>query len=142
VYVVATGATGTGAHLFYEGALKVANEDDVIGDIGDEKDPSEANLCSGDAEDFDSFETTTPDVEELDVVDDAPVISKNDVTGAPWPESWRESDKPARLIALDAWVSWNASFSGCKREMRGKVAGVNRFCAAFKDSIYGTEFWR
>lgn len=61
---------------------------------------------------------------------------------SPWPESWRESDKPARLIALDAWTSMEMSHTGCVREMRGKVSRPNAFCAAWKDEIYGHPYWR
>jgi len=59
-----------------------------------------------------------------------------------WPDSWVKADKPARLIALDAWTSMGASFRGCVREMRGNVVAPKRFCASFKDEIYGTTYWR
>lgn len=59
-----------------------------------------------------------------------------------WPESWRESDKPARLIALDAWISMRGSVSGCMREMRGEVADPGRFCADFADRLYQWDYWR
>jgi len=69
-------------------------------------------------------------------------IDAGDIDGAgigfdSYPESWRESDRPARLILLDAWTSMGASFSGCRREM-----GSARFCAAMKDEVYGTTEWR
>jgi hypothetical protein len=54
-----------------------------------------------------------------------------------WPDSWEESDKPARLIALDAWTSMQATWRGCFAEI-----GSKRICSAFKDSILGTENWR
>jgi hypothetical protein len=54
-----------------------------------------------------------------------------------YPESWRESDRPTRLILLDAWTSMGASFTGCRREMES-----TKFCAAMKDEIYGTTEWR
>lgn len=54
-----------------------------------------------------------------------------------FPPSWRKSDKPARLIALHAWAKMGASFSGCFQELQS-----NRLCAAFKDTIYQTPYWR
>jgi hypothetical protein len=88
------------------------------------------------------YDLTGRTAEELVSVADVPGVSRGDVGQAPWPESWRESDKPARLIALDAWADFNASHTGCVREMRGRVRRVNAFCAAFKDSILQWEGWR
>ena len=59
-----------------------------------------------------------------------------------YPDSWEESDTPARLILLDAWTSMGASFDGCQREMRGEIARTAPFCAAMKDEVYGTTQWR
>lgn len=59
-----------------------------------------------------------------------------------WPESWRESDKPARLIALDAWVSMGGSVDACIVEMRGEIADPGRFCADFADRLYMWDYWR
>jgi len=60
-----------------------------------------------------------------------------------WPDSWEESSTPARVIALKAWAGMGASFTGCTREMRGSLTGSpDRFCADFKDRLYGTETWR
>jgi hypothetical protein len=60
-----------------------------------------------------------------------------------WPQSWQESSTPARVIALKAWAGMGGSFTACTREMRGKLTGSpNRFCADFKDRLYGTEKWR
>jgi len=54
-----------------------------------------------------------------------------------WPPSWRKSDKPARLIALDAWTQMGATWRGCMSEI-----GSRRLCSSFKDEILGTERWR
>jgi len=54
-----------------------------------------------------------------------------------WPDSWRKADEPARLIALDAWSSMGGTWRGCFAEI-----GSKRLCAAFKDTILGTEEWR
>jgi len=60
-----------------------------------------------------------------------------------WPDSWEESSTPARIIALKAWAGMGGSFDGCVREMRGELVGSpDRFCADFKDRIYGTDLWR
>lgn len=54
-----------------------------------------------------------------------------------WPDSWEQSDTPARLIALDAWTSMEASFTGCMKEI-----GDRRICAAFKDEMLQWTGWR
>jgi len=59
-----------------------------------------------------------------------------------YPESWQESDQPARMIALKAWASMGGTFRGCRREMRGEIASPNRFCAAMKNKLLGWEGWR
>jgi hypothetical protein len=58
------------------------------------------------------------------------------------PESWRESDTPARVIALKAFAGMGGSFDGCVREMRGNVTSPDRFCGAFLDEVLGYEAWR
>ena len=59
-----------------------------------------------------------------------------------WPQSWVDSPQPARLIALKAWAGMGGSFDGCVREMRGNIVSPDRFCADFKDRLYGREDWR
>lgn len=64
-----------------------------------------------------------------------------------WPDSWKESETPARIIAMKAWVSMGArhgggSPGGCTSSMRGQIADPDRFCADLKDRIYGTDLWR
>lgn len=59
-----------------------------------------------------------------------------------WPESWVESDTPARVIALKALAGMGGSFDGCVREMRGNIASPDRFCADFLDRLYMNPYWR
>jgi hypothetical protein len=59
-----------------------------------------------------------------------------------YPDSWEESDRPARIILLDAFTSMNASFDGCMREMRGKMVNPERFCGSMLDEVYGSTHWR
>ncbi len=59
-----------------------------------------------------------------------------------WPQSWQDSDQPARLIALKAWAGMGGRHTGCVREMRGNVGQPNAFCGDFKDRILGWEGWR
>jgi hypothetical protein len=59
-----------------------------------------------------------------------------------WPDSWEESDTPARLIAMKAWAAMGGDVSGCIREMRGNVTRPGAFCGDFADRLYGTDFWR
>lgn len=89
-----------------------------------------------------SYDLTGREAAELVSPADVPGVTRTDVGQAPWPESWRESEKPARLIALDAWADFNASHTGCVREMKGRIRRPNAFCGAFKDSILGYETWR
>jgi len=58
------------------------------------------------------------------------------------PESWRESDTPARVIALKAFAGMGGSFDGCVREMRGAVSNPDAFCGSFLDEVLGYESWR
>jgi len=58
------------------------------------------------------------------------------------PESWRESDTPARVIALKAFAGMGGSFDGCTREMRGAVSNPDAFCGSFLDEVLGYEAWR
>lgn len=88
------------------------------------------------------YDPTDMEAEELVSADSVPGVSRTDTGRAPWPESWRESDTPARIIALDAWSSWGASHTGCTREMKGRIRQPNAFCAAFKDAILGYKTWR
>lgn len=57
------------------------------------------------------------------------------------PESWRDSDRPSRLILLDAWASMGGQFncggSCCMGELDDE-----ELCAAMKDAALGTTEWR
>jgi len=64
-------------------------------------------------------------------------LAANDLGFDSWPDSWRDSKKPARLIALDAWASMGGTWRGCFKEIKSK-----RICSAFKDEILGTTKWR
>lgn len=59
-----------------------------------------------------------------------------------WPESWEESETPARVIALKAWAGLGGRFTTCRREMAGEIASPSRFCADFKDRILQWHGWR
>ncbi|AGM11268.1 hypothetical protein HHTV1_12 [Haloarcula hispanica tailed virus 1] len=67
-----------------------------------------------------------------------------------YPDSWEESDTPARLILLKAWAGMNGQFncpSGncCKGTMRKTGMSENasdQFCAAMKDRVLMWEGWR
>lgn len=54
-----------------------------------------------------------------------------------YPDSWEKSEKPNRLILLDAWSSMSGTFTGCMSEI-----GSRRICASMKDTVLGTERWR
>lgn len=59
-----------------------------------------------------------------------------------WPQSWVDSETPARVIALKALAGMNGTFDGCVREMRGNIASPDRFCADFLDRVWGNPYWR
>lgn len=59
-----------------------------------------------------------------------------------YPDSWKESPKPARLILLDAWSSLGGTFTTCRADMAGEIRSPSRFCASMKDEVLQTERWR
>jgi len=89
----------------------------------------------------DTIETDVENPEE-DVEEVAGNTVANQDGRFTWPESWRESDQPARLIALKAFAGMGGSFDGCEREMRGEIASPERFCGAFIDRLVGNPYWR
>lgn len=136
VYLV--GRESGGAKPFAPDELSSISQDDAFGEMPDDpmSDLDDAEMAEV-YEHFDDPQTVTVD-ELLDV----PGVDDPGVGFSSWPDSWRKADTPARLIALDAWTSMNASFDGCVREMRGNISRPDAFCAAFKDEIYGFEGWR
>jgi hypothetical protein len=78
---------------------------------------------------------------------DATPLRANDFT---MPETWRESDTPARVILLKAWAGMNGQFDCggdcCKGELMSSgmsERGANRVCASMKDEVLGGwEGWR
>jgi len=95
------------------------------------------------ASDLESGELPEVDVDpEEDLGDQSANVSANQDGHFTWPESWRESDTPARIIALKAWASMGGRHTGCVREMKGNISRPNAFCADFKDRILGWEGWR
>lgn len=100
----------------------------------------------------DLAETDFPEVDvenpEEEVTGNTITVTANQDGRFQWPESWRESDTPARLIALKAWQGMGGRHgggevpTGCVAEMMGSVADPDRFCADFKDRILGWEGWR
>jgi hypothetical protein len=69
-------------------------------------------------------------------------LSENQDGFFEWPQSWVDSETPARVIALKALSGMGGSFDGCVREMRGNIASPDRFCADFLDRVYGNPYWR
>lgn len=145
VYIVGLAHTNGGSHPFYADQISTVDRDEILGDMDIDADPADM----GDEEDGeDEEENSEPEldisgsstVEELTPVN-SPVTSRGNA-GPPWPESWKKSNKPARLIALDAWQSMGASFRGCRRSMVKSMSNPNRYCARFKDTIYGHTYWR
>lgn len=126
VYVVAL--EDSGIEPMRASDLEMAEEDALRPDDADVEDPTEA-VSDADLAAF-ARPADSNDIAELDVGWDD------------YPDSWEEADRPARLILLDMWLSFNASFDGCVREMRGRIRDPEEFCASTADQIYGTTAWR
>lgn len=126
IYIVAL-ETG-GSKPFEASELSPIGVDDAFGAVEDEADPEkldEAEMGSA---------YTELDEEELI---NLPGVKDPHVGFDRFPPSWRESEQPARVIALHAWVKMGATWRGCYREIKSK-----RLCSAFKDEILGTTRWR
>lgn len=139
IYVVAR-ASG-GSKPFTADEIESASREDAIGDPDElpdepEEDIDDAEMARGykmvsDGSVAQLHEKPVSELINIPGVDDPHVGFDS------WPDSWRKSPKPARLIALDAWSSLGATFTGCMTEIKSR-----RICAAFKDEILGTERWR
>jgi len=124
-----------------DGAVE-ASEDNVAYVVGlEDESIGAAVFRAGQLEDTELPET---DVEEpIEDVKEDNDTSSNSVTANDWtmPDSWVESEKPARLILLDAWASLGAQFdcggACCMGELRSR-----RLCAAMKDEVLLWEGWR
>jgi len=87
----------------------------------------------------DALDTTKEAAAMAELAPDDSEIAKLDFT---MPESWRESDTPARVIALKAFAGMGGSFDGCVREMRDAVSNPDAFCGSFLDEVLSYESWR
>jgi len=148
VHIVGLSHTNAGAHPFFEDELEPVDRDNILGDMdidGDPEDIAEEDDQT-EVDEEENWDSTPPivgttTVEELAPVN-SPVTDRGNV-GPPWPPSWEKSNKPARLIAMDAYISMGRSFRGCRRTMvKSGIRNPNRFCARYKDSIYGHTYWR
>jgi hypothetical protein len=103
----------------------------------------EDDLSSGDIDDLPGPENPEGDIGEGEETDTNAKVDAYQDGRFEWPQSWEDSEQPARIIALKAWAGMGGSFDSCVREMRGELTGSpDRFCADFKDRLYGTEDWR
>lgn len=152
VHIVGLSHTNAGAHPFFEDELEVVDRDDVLGDmdidpdVGDVAEEDDETDTDGDEDEEENWDSTPPIVGTTTVDELAPVnspVTDRGNVGPPWPPSWKDSNKPARLIAMDAYNSMGRSFRGCRRTMvKSGIRNPNRFCARYKDSIYGHTYWR
>lgn len=86
--------------------------------------------------------TIETDVEDPEAQLTGNALTANQEGHFEWPESWTESETPARIIALKAWAGLGGRFTSCRREMAGEIASPARFCADMKDRILMWEGWR
>lgn len=139
VYIVAR--VSGGSKPFAEDEIEQVDRDTVIGDEDEMPDEPEEELDEAEmavgykmVSEGRVAELHTRPVSELINI---PGVDDPHVGFDSWPDSWRKSEKPARLIALDAWTSMGGTWRGCFAEI-----GSRRLCSAFKDEILGTERWR
>jgi len=128
------GMDATEANPVY--AVVVEDEDIGVGFY------TEDDLSSGSVDDLPGPENPTGELEAMRDIAQATEYEALQDGFFEWPESWEDSETPARVIALKAWAGMNGSFTGCRREMRGNISRPSAFCADFKDRLYGTEQWR
>lgn len=103
----------------------------------------ESELSSGDIDDLPGPENPEEEIGEGEETDTNAKVDAYQDGRFEWPQSWEDSDTPARVIAMKAWAGMGGSFDSCVREMRGELTGSpDRFCADFKDRLYMTEKWR
>lgn len=105
---------------------------------------SDLELTDVDA-DVDPMEGLDEDAAAALVDGECSSCGEAELAGGSWspPESWKESDTPARLIALDAFQSMGGDFTGCQQEMAGSMANPEGFCGAFIDYLLGGyDYWR
>lgn len=135
VYIVAR-ASG-GSKPFHSSDLESISRDEAVGDL-DVEDPEE-DLDDAEMSATYSMVDNPYSIAELQNI---PGVRDPHIGFKDWPDSWKESEKPARLIALDAWSSLGGTFRTCRADMAGRISRPARFCAAFKDEMLGTTRWR
>lgn len=139
VYVVARESGGS--KPFEASELNDAERGDVFDDTESVPDDPEKDIDDAEMSQVYYRINEPHDYEELqsglDELLNVPGVEDPGIGFDSWPDSWEKADEPARLIALDAWSSMGATFTGCMAEI-----GSKRICAAFKDSMLGTERWR
>jgi len=126
--------------IIMEGGEDVQIEDEPVGE-------GEVVVAYGDRQGYEIVDVDELSEGEIDTPDNADPedltqvsaneYTANDVGFDSWPDSWEESDIPARIIALDAWSSMGGTWRGCFSEI-----GDAEICSAFKDEMLGTTAWR
>lgn len=94
-------------------------------------------MMSGGFDTFTESELTSGEFEEEDLPDELEAQEDPEVGFEPGePEGWDRSS------VLQAYAHLGGSFTSCVTEMSGEIGQPKSFCAALKDSVYGTELWR
>ena len=134
------GRASGGAKPFPVSELESTSEPDLPDDVAPE-DAAEAELSEVYYAADDPFS-----VEELrraeELVANVPGVKDPHVGWKRMPPSWRESEKPARVILLYTWARLGGQFRTCVAEMSDNISRPKRFCASFKDEVWGTTRWR
>lgn len=138
VYVVAVEDASTGSIAVPASDLKATDwSTDVDDPQGELTEDAEAMLMA-------TLKAADPSV---DIVEQGVLTAG--VTDFEYPDSWEESDIPARLILLDAWSSMGGQFDCgggcCMGEMMSSgmsERAAAQFCASMKDRVLMWEGWR
>lgn len=120
--------------------------------LGDEK-PDPKDLAGAEMAEVYSFTDKPHDYAELQKAKERLLCERHDVDDTEELVNIRGVDDPHvgfdelpdgwdRTSVLDAWASLGGQFRTCRTQMVGDIRSPDRFCAALKDEVLGTELWR
>lgn len=115
------------------GELPDTDVDDPVEDIAEEGTDTQAHMFADSLAYSEKYQTDVLQFGDFD-----------------YPDSWEESEVPARLILMDAWTSMGGQFdcgggACCKGTMRQSgmsERASDQFCASMKDRVLQWEGWR
>lgn len=145
-YIVALAEGGNGV-------FSADNLEEYDGEaLGDEK-PDPQDLAGAEMAEVYSYTDNPADYAELQRAKERLLCDRHDVDNTEELVNIRGVDDPHvgfdelpdgwdRTSVLDAWASLGGMFRTCRADMVGEIRSPDRFCAALKDEVLGTELWR